>query len=103
MIMIGKNGKCNFRIMPPEPLHEEEIKIFFDAIKGKKKYPFSLEDELKILQVLDAIESSKKKKGKPSLILLKKTRKILISTILELVNIIVQNDYQNQYLVKLWR
>ena len=46
---------------PPEDLYEEEIKNFLDAIKHRKKYPHSFQDELKILRILDAAEISSKK------------------------------------------
>jgi len=44
-----------------ESLYEEEIEAFLDAIMGRKKYPFSLNEELKILKILDAIEISNEK------------------------------------------
>ena len=49
---------------PPESVYEKEIKNFLLAVKHKQKYPFSLDQDLQILKVLDAIElSSKKGKG----------------------------------------
>ena len=48
----------------PENVYEKEIKNFLLAVKHKQKYPFSLDQDLQILKVLDAIElSSKKGKG----------------------------------------
>jgi predicted dehydrogenase len=44
----------------PESLYEEEIQSFIDAIKKKKKYPHTLQDELEILETLDYIENSSK-------------------------------------------
>ena len=44
-----------------ESLYEEEMNIFLDTVKGRKKYPHPFHNELKILQTLDAIEISNKK------------------------------------------
>ncbi|QDI88778.1 Gfo/Idh/MocA family oxidoreductase [Candidatus Nitrosopumilus sp. SW] len=46
---------------PPENIYEKEMKNFLLAVKRKQKYPFSLEQDLQILNVLDAIELSSKK------------------------------------------
>ena len=46
---------------PPENVYEKEIKNFLLAVKHKQKYTFSLDQDLQILQVLDAIELSSKK------------------------------------------
>ena len=43
-----------------EPMYEEEIKNFINAINKKISYPFTFRDELKALKVLDAIELSAK-------------------------------------------
>ena len=40
------------------------MKIFFAAIKKEKKYPYSLHDDFKILQILDAVELSNIKEKK---------------------------------------
>jgi len=50
-----------------EPMYEQEMKSFINAIKKKKKYPLSLSDEYKILKILDAIEQSNKINKKISL------------------------------------
>jgi len=49
---------------PSESLYEEEMYNFLQATKKNIKYPFSFNDELKILKVLDAIEQSSKKRKK---------------------------------------
>jgi len=46
---------------PPENVYEKELKNFLFAVKHKKKYPFSLNQDLQILKVLDIIELSSKK------------------------------------------
>jgi len=45
---------------PPDSIYEDELRNFFLAINKKIKYPYSLNDELKNLQVLDSIEKSSK-------------------------------------------
>lgn len=47
---------------PPETLYEDEIKTFLNSVKNRRKYFYSFIEELKILQVLDAIEKSNKNK-----------------------------------------
>ena len=47
-----------------ESLYVEEIKNFIDAIKQKRNYPYTFNDEFKTLQVLDLIETSNKKTKK---------------------------------------
>jgi predicted dehydrogenase len=44
-----------------EAIYEEEIRNFLLSVKHKRKYPFSLEQDLQILRILDAIELSSKK------------------------------------------
>ena len=51
-------------VLRQREIYEEEMKNFLDAVKRKKKYPHSFSDELKVLQVLDAIEQSSKKEKK---------------------------------------
>ena len=46
---------------PTEPVYEEEMKNFLQSVKRKQKYPFSLNQDLRILKVLDAVELSSKK------------------------------------------
>jgi len=53
---------------PSETVYEEEIKNFLLAVKRKQKYPFSLNQDLQILKVLDAIELSSKKGKKVTII-----------------------------------
>jgi len=53
---------------PPENVYENEIKNFLLAVKRKQKYPFSLNQDLQILKVLDAIELSSKKGKKVTII-----------------------------------
>jgi len=43
------------------------MKAFVDAIKKKKQYLHPLNDELKILKILDAIEQSNKNRKKITL------------------------------------
>ena len=63
-VKMGKVAKGYKGSTPPETLYEEEMKHFLDAVQNKKKYPHSLHDELKILDVLDAMEESSKKEKK---------------------------------------
>ena len=63
-VKMGKVAKGYKGSTPPETLYEEEIKNFLNAIKNKRKYPHSFFEKLKIMQVLDAIEASNKKKKK---------------------------------------
>lgn len=63
-VKMGKVAKGYKGSTPPETLYEEEMKYFLDAVKNKRKYPHLLRDELKILDVLDAMEESSKKEKK---------------------------------------
>ena len=63
-LKIGRVAKDYKPNTPPEKVYEDEMKAFLDAIKGNKKYPHSLKDELKILKILNAIEVSSKKNRK---------------------------------------
>lgn len=65
-LKMGKVAKGYKGNTLPETLYKEETKHFIDSLKGKK-YPFSLDEELKILRVLDAIETSNKKGKKINL------------------------------------
>lgn len=47
-------------LTPPESLYEEELNSFFKSINNSNNRVFSLNDELKLLNVLDAIEKSSK-------------------------------------------
>jgi len=58
---VAKGYKGN---TPPESIYEEEIQNFLRAIMQNKKYPFSFKAELKILRILDSIESSNQKSKK---------------------------------------
>jgi len=60
-LKMGKIAKGYKGNTGSETLYEEELNTFFDYILKKKKYPFSFNDELKILKVLDSIENSNKK------------------------------------------
>ncbi len=46
---------------PSETTYEREMKEFLLSVKHKQSYPFSLEQDLQILKILDAIELSSKK------------------------------------------
>lgn len=61
-VKMGKVAKGYVGSTPPETLYEDELKYFFKAIIQKKKYPFTFQDELKLLRVLDAIKDSSKMK-----------------------------------------
>lgn len=56
-LLIGKFAK-GYDKKIPESMYEEEIHSFINAIKGFKKYPHSLKNELNLLKILDAIEKS---------------------------------------------
>jgi len=43
-----------------EGTYREEIKYFLDAIAGKKKYPYTFQEDYQILQTLHALEKSSK-------------------------------------------
>ncbi|MCV0430386.1 Gfo/Idh/MocA family oxidoreductase [Nitrosopumilus sp.] len=58
-LLIGKYAK-GYAKKIPESMYEEEIKAFINAIKGLKKYPHTLKNELNLLNILDAIEKSNK-------------------------------------------
>lgn len=60
-LKMGKVAKGYVGTTPPETLYEEELQSFLDAVHKKKKYPRSLQDELKTLQILNAIETSHKR------------------------------------------
>ena len=61
-IKMGKVAKGYEGSTPPETLYEDELRHFFMSIKHKKIYPYTFQDELKLLRVLDAIKDSSKKK-----------------------------------------
>lgn len=56
-LRMGKIAKGYKGTTPPEILYEEETKNFVDALNGKK-YSYSFEDELNILTILEAVETS---------------------------------------------
>ena len=58
MGIIAKGYKGN---TGTETVYEEEIEAFLNSIYKKKKYPHSFKEELKLLNVLDAIELSNKR------------------------------------------
>ncbi|VVC05669.1 UDP-N-acetylglucosamine 3-dehydrogenase [uncultured archaeon] len=60
-LKMGRVAKGYGGTTPPETLYEEEIHTFLNSLKIKKQYPYSLNDELKMLKILDAIEFSSKK------------------------------------------
>ena len=60
-LKMGKIAKGYKGNTGTEILYVEEINAFLDSVLKKKKYPFSYNDELKILKVLDSIENSNKK------------------------------------------
>jgi predicted dehydrogenase len=59
-VKLGEVAKGYKGTTPPETLYEDELQSFFDALKGNK-YPLTLEDELKLLKILDAVEISSKR------------------------------------------
>ena len=61
-LKLGNIAKGYGGSTPPETLYEEEIETFFNSVKNRKKYTYSFDEELKILQILDAIEKSSKRK-----------------------------------------
>jgi len=60
-IAVGEVASGYVGNTPSEKVYEKEIKNFLLAVKHKQKYPFSLNQDLQILKVLDAIELSSKK------------------------------------------
>ena len=61
---VAKGYKGN---TPSESLYVEEIRNFINSIKKNKKPNYTFTDELKILKVLDAIETSSRKSKKISI------------------------------------
>jgi len=59
-VKINKVAKGYKGNTPSESVYEDEIKLFMNTIKGKAHYPQSFRDELKILKILDLIETSSK-------------------------------------------
>ena len=47
-------------LTPPEKLYEDELNSFFKFLKNKNNVIFTLQNELKLLHVLDGIEKSSK-------------------------------------------
>lgn len=60
-LKMGKVAKGYKGNTAPETLYEEEMTSFIKAIKNKRRYPQSFDDELRILTTLDLIEESSKK------------------------------------------
>jgi len=67
MIKSGKVEKGYKGNTPSESLYVDEMKNFISSVKTKKKANYTYADELKILEVLDAIELSDKKSKKVSI------------------------------------
>lgn len=66
-IKSGKVAKGYQGNTPSESLYVDEMKNFMDVIKCKKQPSYTFSDELKILNVLDAMELSNKKSRKINL------------------------------------
>ena len=60
-INIGKPAPGYTGNTPSETIYEKEMNNFLLAVKHKQTYPFSLNEDLEILEILDAIELSSKK------------------------------------------
>ncbi len=58
---MGSVAKGYVGSTPPETLYEDEIRAVLNTIQRKKKYPYSMNDELKTLKTMDIIEQSNKK------------------------------------------
>jgi predicted dehydrogenase len=58
---MGSVAKGYVGSTPPEALYEDEMRAVLNAIKKEKKYPYSMNDELKTLKTMDIIEQSSKK------------------------------------------
>jgi predicted dehydrogenase len=65
-VKMSSTAKGYLGTTPPESLYLEETKCFINSLRGKP-YPFSFEDELKILNILDATERSSKLNHKVNL------------------------------------
>ena len=59
-LKMGTIAKGYVGSTPPETLYEDEMITVLNAIIKKEKYPYSLNDELKILKIMDTIEHSSK-------------------------------------------
>ena len=77
IMKLGNNGKWKTRQLQmgrmekgykgntaTELQYEEEIQNFLNVVIKKKKYPYTFNDELEILKVLDAVELSNKQRKK---------------------------------------
>ncbi len=64
LIQSGKVEKGYKGNTPSESLYVDEMKNFLSSVKNNKKPNYTFEDELRILEVLDAIELSDKKSKK---------------------------------------
>jgi len=60
-IKMGRSPKKYKGTALSDTIYEDETRSFVNAIKHGKKYPLTLQDELKLLQILDGSESSSKK------------------------------------------
>jgi predicted dehydrogenase len=60
-LQMGKVAKGYLGSTPPDTPYEEEIESFMNVLRKNKKYKFSLNDELKILKIVDKIETSSRK------------------------------------------
>ncbi len=59
-VKLNKVAKGYLGLTPPEKLYEDELNSFLKFINNKTSMIFTLENELKLLRVLDAIEKSSK-------------------------------------------
>ncbi len=66
-LKMGSVAKGYVGSTPPEALYEDEMRAVLDTVERKKKYPYSMRDELKTLKIMDIIEQSSKKRKKITL------------------------------------
>ena len=59
-VKINEVAKGYLGLTPPEKLYEDELNSFFKFLKNKNNVIFTLQNELKLLHVLDGIEKSSK-------------------------------------------
>jgi predicted dehydrogenase len=57
-ILENQQVEAGYSEMSPEQMYMNEIKSFIDAMQGIKDFPHSLEEDMRILKILNKIEES---------------------------------------------
>ena len=56
--VVVDTGKNLEKYIRPEDMYKDELESFIDVIKSKKEIPYSFEDDLQILKILESVEKS---------------------------------------------